>query len=407
MGFQNKIKACFSLLFCVFSIISYSQSSNFKVAIDAGHGGKDFGAVYNGHIEKNIALGVALKVGKILESTPGVDVLYTRSTDVFIELVERANIANRADANIFVSIHCNANKNAAASGTETYVMGMTKSASALEAARRENSVITLEKDYKEKYQGYDPNQPESKILIDLTVETYLENSIELAGKVQDQFTDKLGKKSRGVKQAPYMVLHKAYMPRILIEMGFISNPDDGAFLDSEEGQHQIARAIADAVISYKKEYYGSGIDTDGGIKPSERVPKEIPAAQPDPDTVVTKPVAKAPTTTTPVKTAPAKQPEPKVETPEVAGNVVFKVQLAVSSNKLELTPANFNGLSAISVLMAGNMYKYMYGQTGDYYEAKRLQGEARSKGYSSAFVVAFVDGKKSTVDEALKALNKR
>jgi N-acetylmuramoyl-L-alanine amidase len=406
MGLPNKIKACFFLLFCAISFSSYSQSSKFKVAIDAGHGGKDFGAVYNGHIEKNISLAVALKVGKILEGTSGVDVIYTRKTDVFIELIERANIANRADANIFVSIHCNANKNAAASGTETYVMGMTKSASNLEAARRENSVITLEKDYKEKYEGYDPNDPGSKIGIEIITEQYLENSIELAGKVQDQFTDKLGKKSRGVKQAPYMVLHKAYMPRILIEMGFISNPEDGNFLDSEEGQEQIARAIADAVISYKKEYYGSGLIDDDGMKPSDRVPKEVPVPKPDPDTVVTKPVAKTPITTTPIKTPPVKLPDPKPETP-AAGNVIFKVQLAVSSNKLELTPANFNGLGAISVIMAGNMYKYMYGQTGDYDEARRLQGEAKSKGYSSAFVVAFVDGKKSTVDEALKALNKR
>lgn len=399
MGLPNKIKACFFFLFCAISFTSYAQSSRFKVALDAGHGGKDFGAVYNGHIEKNIALAVTLKVGKILEGTSGIDVMYTRKTDVFIELIERANIANRADANIFVSIHCNANKNSAASGTETYVMGMTKSASNLEAARRENSVITLEKDYKEKYEGYDPNDPESKIGIEIITEQYLENSIELAGRVQDQFTDKLGKKSRGVKQAPYMVLHKAYMPRILIEMGFISNPEDGAFLDSEEGQNQIARAIADAVISYKKEYYGSGTVDDEGPKPSDRVPKEAPAPKPDPDTVVTKPIAKTPTVTTPVR-----QPEIKPEPVADSGSVVFKVQLAVSSNKLELTPANFNGLGAISVLMAGNMYKYMYGQTSDYAEAKRLQGEAKAKGYSSAFLVAFRDGKKITIDEAL---NKR
>jgi N-acetylmuramoyl-L-alanine amidase len=400
MGLSNKIKIYFPVLFCAISLTAFSQSSNFKVALDAGHGGKDFGAVYNGHIEKNIALGVTLKVGKILEDISGVEVLYTRKTDVFIELIERANIANRADANIFVSIHCNANKNAAASGTESYVMGLTKSASNLEAARRENSVITLEKDYKEKYQGYNPNDPESEISIEVVTDAYLENSIELAGKVQDQFTDKLGKKSRGVKQAPYMVLHKAYMPRILIEMGFISNPEDGAFLDSEEGQQQIARAIADAVISYKKEYYGSGVADD--VKPSDRVPKQAPVPTPDPDTVVTKPITK-----TPVTTPPVKQPDPKPEAPATVGNVIFKVQLAVSSTKLELTPANFNGLGTLSMIMAGNMYKYMYGQTGDYSEAKKLQGEAKSKGYSSAFVVAFQDGKKITVDEALKALNKR
>lgn len=403
MGLRNKITAILLLLFCVVSFSSFSQSNRFKVAIDAGHGGKDFGACYNGHIEKNISLGVALKVGKLLENTPGYDVIYTRKTDVFIELVERANIANRADANIFVSIHCNANKNSAAAGTETYVMGTTKNASNLEVAKMENAVITLEKDYKQKYQGYDPKDPTSLAVVSMVQEEFIENSITLAGKVQDQFTDKLNKKSRGVKQAPYMVLHKAYMPRILIEMGFISNPEDGAFLDSEEGQNQIARAIADAVISYKKEYFGAGAgDGDTGIKPSDRVSKEPPVQTPDPDTVVTKPIAKTPTTTTtPVRTIPEK-PEIKPEPVAPASNVVFKVQLAVSSNKMDLTPANFNGLGAISVIMAGNLYKYMYGQTSDYNEARRLQGEAKSKGYGSAFVVAFIDGKKATIDEALK-----
>jgi N-acetylmuramoyl-L-alanine amidase len=398
MGLSNKIFANFLILFCAISFSSYSQSTRFKVALDAGHGAKDFGAVYNGHIEKNISLAVVLKVGKILESTPGFEIVYTRKTDVFIDLVERANIANRADANIFVSIHCNANKNAAASGTETYVMGMTKNASNLEAARRENSVITLEKDYKQKYEGYDPNSPESKIGIEITQELYLENSIELAGKVQDQFTDKLYKKSRGVKQAPYMVLHKAYMPRILIEMGFISNPDDGNYLDSEEGQNQTAKAIADAIISYKKEYYGSGAaDNDTGIKPSQRVEPTVASNSPDSDTIVPdKPVVK-----TPVK-QPVTSPEVKAPETEVASGVTFKVQLAVSSTKLDLVPANFNGLSSVSVMMANNLYKYMYGQTNDYDDARRLLTEAKAKGYQSAFVIAFKDGKKITVQEALK-----
>jgi N-acetylmuramoyl-L-alanine amidase len=357
-------------------------------------------AVYNGHIEKNISLAVALKVGRMLEGTSGFDVIYTRKTDVFIDLVERANIANRADANIFVSIHCNANKNAAASGTETYVMGMTKNASNLEAAKRENSVITLEKDYKEKYEGYDPNSPESMVGIVINVENNLENSIMLAGKVQDLFVDNLNKKSRGVKQAPYMVLHKAYMPRILIEMGFISNPDDGIFLDSEDGQEKIARAIADAIISYKKEYYGSGAaDNDAGLKPSQKV-VEQPVRSSEPDTILPEMPAKQ----TQVKTPVTKVPEIKTpETPAVVSGVVFKVQLAVSSTRLELVPANFNGLGSISMLTANNLYKYMYGETSDYNDAKRLLQEAKGKGYGSAFLIAFRDGKKITIQEAINS----
>ena len=223
------------------SSLSYGQTGNFIVTLDAGHGGHDFGAVYGGHVEKNIALAVVLKVGKLLEAHPKIDVIYTKKTDIFVDLVERANIANRANANIFVSIHCNANRNTAAYGTETYVMGMNKIASNLEAAKKENSVITLEKDYKTKYEGFDPNSPETMIGMTLMQEEYLENSISLASKIENEFAA-LDKKVRGggEKQAPFMVLHKAYMPRVLVEMGFISNPAEGKILDSEAGQNEIA-----------------------------------------------------------------------------------------------------------------------------------------------------------------------
>ncbi|MFB0910540.1 MAG: N-acetylmuramoyl-L-alanine amidase, partial [Flavobacterium sp.] len=239
----NKMKVVFIIFLITSSFVTYGQSTNFKVTLDAGHGGHDFGAVYNGHVEKNIALAVVLKVGKLLEANPKVDVIYTKKTDIFVDLVERANIANRANAHIFVSIHCNANRNTAADGTETYVMGMNKIASNLEAAKKENSVITLEKDYKRKYEGFDPNSPETMIGMTLMQEEYLDNSISLASKIENSF-EGLNKRIRGggVKQAPFMVLHKAYMPRVLVEMGFISNYAEGNLLDSESGQNEIANA---------------------------------------------------------------------------------------------------------------------------------------------------------------------
>lgn len=374
----NKIKIAFTFLMVIMSIESYSQSNNFKVALDAGHGAHDFGAVYSGRIEKNIALAIVLKVGKILESYPKMDVIYTRKTDVFIDLIERANIANRADASIFVSIHCNANKNTAADGTETYVMGMNKIASNLEAAKKENSVITLEKDYKQKYEGFDPNSPETMIGMTLMQEEYLENSISLASKVEEAF-GKLGKKLRhgGVKQAPFMVLHKAYMPRVLIETGFVSNTVEGELLNSEEGQNEIAKAIADAIISYKNEYFG-----DGGTETFEEKPSKIiieNKIKPNDSSEINTPIIKK----------------------DTLGSI-YKVQLSASKKKIALESKNFKGLKNVSMIFEDQIYKYYFGETSNYVEAKNQLMEAKSKGYDSAFLIAYKNGKKISIQEAIK-----
>lgn len=386
MHITFKIKILVTFFLTVVSFSAYSQTDVFKVTLDAGHGAHDFGAVYNGHVEKNIALAVVLKVGRILEATPKTDVIYTRKTDVFIDLVERANIANRADANIFVSIHCNANRNTAGFGTETYVMGMTKVASNLEAAKKENSVITLEKDYKQKYEGFDPNSPETMIGMTLMQEEYLDNSISLASKVEDQF-GALGKKIRGggVKQAPYMVLHKAYMPRVLIEMGFISNFEEGNLLDSEEGQNDIAKAIASAIISYKNEYYGNGEPETFDVKPSQKI--------------IDKPIIDSSSLVKPK----ANSYELKTTTQATNNSApLFKVQLSASINKVELQPKNFKGLKNISVAYENRVYKYMYGETADYEEAKKQLQEAKQKGFNYAFLIAFKNGEKISIQEATK-----
>jgi N-acetylmuramoyl-L-alanine amidase len=388
MHITNKIKVFFTFFLTTLFFCSYSQSSRFKVTLDAGHGAHDFGAVYSGRIEKNIALAVVLKVGKILESTPKVDVIYTRKTDVFIDLIERADIANRADANIFVSIHCNANKNTAADGTETYVMGMNKIASNLEAAKKENSVITLEKDYKQKYEGFDPNSPETMIGMTLMQEEYLDNSISLASKIEDSFGS-IGKKIRqgGVKQAPFMVLHKAYMPRVLIEMGFVSNPIEGNKLNSEEGQDEVAKAIADAIISYRNEYFGNGEAETVDVKPLQKTLDKTIKDTSNP--VKPKPI---------LNSTELKNTDLKKET----SGVVYKVQLSASIKKLALEPKNFKGLNSISMSFDNRVYKYMYGETSDYDVAKKELQLAKNKGFDSAFLIAFKDGEKITIQEALK-----
>jgi len=383
----NALKVLFFLSFLI-SSLSYGQSSNFRVTLDAGHGGHDFGAVYNGHVEKNIALAVVLKVGRLLEANSKVDVIYTKKTDIFVDLVERANIANRANAHIFVSIHCNANRNTAADGTETYVMGMNKIASNLEAAKKENSVITLEKDYKRKYEGFDPNSPETMIGMTLMQEEYLDNSISLASKIENEF-ERLGKRIRGggVKQAPFMVLHKAYMPRVLIEMGFISNYAEGNRLDSEEGQNEIAGAIANAIIGYKNEYYGTGGAETPEVRPSQ---KNVESTVAD--------------NGTPVKTKSGTEAidNKKVASKQDSAKVLFKVQISASSRKMDLQPRNFKGLKNISMDYENNVYKYMYGETPDYDESRNLLEEAKAKGYNSAFLIAFKNGKKISIQEAIK-----
>ena len=386
MNIKNKIKVLSIIGLVAFSISGNCQSKNFKITLDAGHGGHDFGAVYNGHIEKNIALGIVLKVGKILEDQPNFEVNYTRQTDVFIGLVERANIANRVDANIFVSIHCNANKNTVADGTETYVMGMTKNASSLAVAKNENEVVTLEKDYKQKYNGYDPSSPETLIGLTLMQEDYLNNSISLAAKVEDEFSG-IGKKIRGggVKQAPYMVLHKAYMPRVLIETGFVSNPVEGAILDSEEGQNNIANAIAQAIISYKKEYFGNGDGYSEENRPSKKIVEKIATVAP------------------PSKKESTKEEEALKETKiENEIGVVFKVQISASTKKMDLEPSNFKNLKNIDIENTGSIYKYFYEQTSDYEQAKKFLAEAKSKGYNSAFIIAFKNRKSIPLKDAIK-----
>jgi N-acetylmuramoyl-L-alanine amidase len=371
--------------FIAFCTASFAQdNSKFRVVLDPGHGGKDYGAIYHDYVEKNIVLNIALKVGKILERESSVDVIFTRKTDVFIELDERPNIANRAKANVFVSIHCNGEAKKTAFGTETFVIGSTKSASNLEVAKKENDVIHLEKD-KVKYDGFNPDSPESLIGIAVQQEAYRDQSIDLASRVEEIFTEDLKRKKRGVKQAPFWVLHKTAMPSILIELGFISYKSEGEYLTSDAGQDELAESIAKAILGYKKEYFiggGSSNDYKAPVVIREKEVKEVK----------TKTVEKPDTIATPKAVAAA----------SVTKGVIFKVQIAASGKTLELVPSNFNGLKNISKDASSSVIKYYYGETTEYDEAKKLLAEAKSKSYSSAFIVPFKDGKRIKIEEALK-----
>lgn len=346
------------IFFIGFLLPKTSHAQNkFEVVLDAGHGGKDSGTTGgNGYLEKDIALEIVLEVGDILEEHDDVKIIYTRKKDVFLELMERANIANNADADLFVSVHCNANRSSQPYGAETYVLGLHRNKDNLEVAMRENSVIYLEEDYEVTYGGFDPNSAESYIGMTLMQEEYLDQSILLASLVQDNFTQELKRKNRGVKQAGFLVIRETYMPRVLIETGFLSNDKEGRYLNSDKGQEEIAEAIANAILEYKKALDLDLMEVSGDVSNETKI----------------------------------------------YDGIEFKVQLAASSRKLEPAPYNFKGLKNVERTKEGKYYKYYYGSTSDYLEIQELHRKAQSAGYKTSYVVAFRDGEKITVSEALK-----
>ena len=356
--------------------ISFSQSNTkFTVILDAGHGGKDPGNSYHGFVEKEIALKTALKLEKFLIKE-NIKVIHTRKTDVFIELADRPKKANSSHANLFISIHCNSVKNPVPFGTETFVMGLTRSKGNLEIAKQENSVILLEKNYKETYKGFDPKNPETLIGLKMMQEDYLDRSIVLASKIESNFKNDLKRKSRGIKQTPLWVLDAASMPSVLIELGFLSNREEGTYLNTNSGQEAMAKAIAAAIIDYKKEYFGSSSYTD--TKKND----EIKSVK---------------TNTDSANFSKSKKSVNKNV------DVVFKVQFAAGNQKIPLKSSNFKGLSNVEVRTSnGTFFKYSYGKTSNFAEAKKDLGMVKSKGYSSAYIIAFKDGKNIPVKEALK-----
>jgi len=367
---QTKRKYIIVLLILTFitSLTSFSalnaQDDKFVVVLDAGHGGGDSGNIGNGHSEKNIALKIALEVGKTLEKNNNIKVIYTRKKDVFVELYERANIANKADADLFVSIHCNAHSSQAY-GTETFVLGEKNTGRNFEVAKRENEVIFLEDNYKENYAGFDPSSPESTIAIGIEQEVYVEQSIVLARKIENNFIGKAKRKSRGLKQASLLVIRNTYMPSVLVEVGFLTNKKEGAYLNTKSGQSKMATSIKDAILEYKKE-----IDQNVGSSIIGTDTETIEALE---------------------------------DIPLVYEGVTFKVQIAASSKALEPKSYNFKGLSDISRTQSGSIYKYFSGSTSDLNAIKKSQDLAKSKGFPDAFVVAYKNGKQISVADAVKS----
>ena len=352
-------------LFVSFSVIKNDTQKPFIVVLDAGHGGKDSGNIGNGFVEKDIVLDVTLQIGKILEKAPGIKVVYTRKTDVLIDLYRRGPIANEVDADIFVSIHCDAFTNQAY-GVGTFVMGVDKSGKNLNTAKKENEVIFLEDNYEERYAGFDPNRPESLIGLTLMQEEYLDQSITLAGLIQSNIVNNLKRKDRSVRSAPFWVLHSSYMPSVLVELGFLTNNKEGPYVNSKKGRRELATQVANGILMYKKNIALGTSNAQNPVITQDEVDAAI-----------------------------------KVSQEKIYEDLTFKVQLAAGSKKIATKAYNFKGLKNVAREKFGTLYKYFYGSTSNYTEIQLLKTFAQEKGYSSAYVVAFKDGQKVKLSEVL------
>lgn len=349
-----------TLLIVGFVVFTHAQKKNekFVLVLDAGHGGKDIGTRGVLKNEKEIALSITLKLGNLIKNyfKDDVKLIYTRTSDRFIKLSERANIANRNHADLFVSIHCNAAPRKSAKGTETFVLGTEKKRSDVnfDVVKRENSVILLEDDYKETYEGFDPKSPESVIGLTLMQNVHLENSLRFAKSVEDYFVNKDKRFSRGVKQHGFLVLVRTATPSVLIETGFISNKEEGKYLSTKKGQDATAESIFLAFVDYKKEW-----DIKRGIYKEEKEKKQKPKPKPVP------------------------KPEKAVE------GKVFKIQFLTSKREYRRNAIQLKGLSPIEIIKDKGFYKYFYGKTSYISKRDEMLRKVRMSGFPDAFVVEY------------------
>ena len=408
------------IILCIVPLCASAVNKQFTLVIDPGHGGNDAGAMGAISKEKNINLKVALAFGRLVEENcPDVKLVYTRKTDVFIPLHERANIANRNKANLFISIHTNAlPKGRISRGLETYTLGMHRAGDNFDVAKRENAVILYEKDYKEKYEGFNPNSSESYIMFEFLQDKNMANSVELAKFVQKRTCASAQRQNKGVKQAGFLVLRETSMPSCLIELGFISTPDEERFLNSDSGVKSLAFGIFQAFCEYRAKYDKSVTvpfkatqyedfaakskdkDSDAGkARKTEEAPKPVPVddsrtrmmdgQQPDeasvhPDNVKT-------------QQADGEKQKPK----DNYTAPVFKVQIVASDVQLKKSSPQLKGMADVQCYQENGMYKYTVGESENPNEILRLRKTLLDK-FPQAFVIAFRDGTKMNVNEAIR-----
>ncbi|MFR0676612.1 N-acetylmuramoyl-L-alanine amidase family protein [Dysgonomonas mossii] len=387
---MNKV---LSLLFLLFiANVTYAIGSRFVVVIDAGHGGKDTGATRGGYKEKDINLGVVLALGQLIERNhKDVKVVYTRKSDVFVDLDKRADIANKAKANLFISVHTNstAAKSTSVSGADTYILGLARSEENLQVAKRENSVILLEYNYKTKYEGFDPNSPESYIIFEFMTNTFMEQSLQFASFVQSDFRSVAKRVDRGVRQAGFLVLRKTSAPSVLIELGFINNQSEAQFLSTKSGQQSMARAIYSGFRKYKRDFDKK----QGKLVVESTEVEDISFDDVEEETIAVKNdqnegrISQV-SVSEKVRNNTASSNK-KIEKDQIE----YRVQFLVSPRKLSGNSPALKGLSPVSFYKDGSVYRYTYGSTTNLNEITKIQNQVRLK-FKDAFVIRMKNGKR-------------
>ena len=394
------------------TMTSFAANRNFTLVIDAGHGGHDAGARGAISMEKNINLSVALQFGRYVEKyMPEVRVIYTRKTDKFVSLIERANIANRANADLFISVHTNAlPAGKIARGFETYTLGMHRAKDNLDVAMRENSVISMEKDYKQTYQGFDPKSSESYIIFEFIQGKNMERSVELARMIQRKVCDNANRPDKGVHQAGFLVLRETSMPSCLIELGFITTPDEERILNNSDRVNEIAKSIYDGFAQYRNKYdkrvtvpyrpLQSGDVEELKEQESQHQvePQRKNEAQKKVE-VLKK--TKALKRTEPQKKAEVQKRVVAQKKPEPKDAPVFKLQIFVSDRILRKGDAHFKGETDYESFREGNLVKYTMGASSNYNEIYRLRKSLQEK-FPEAFIIAFKNGQKYDVNQAIR-----
>jgi len=429
----------FLILLLTFTV--NAQDSKFTVVIDAGHGGHDSGAKGSFLLEKDVNLAVSLDLGSLIERNfKDVKVIFTRKTDKFLPLPDRADVANNNHADLFICIHSNASPSSAAYGAETYTLGLAKTKANLDVAMRENSVILLEEDYKTKYKGFDPNSVDSYIMFELMQDKYIDRSLEFSTVVQKQFVNYCRRSDRGVRQAGFWVLHRSACPSVLVELGFVSNPAEERYLSSETGQKEMATAIYNAFVEYKRAHDKKTVrqnstnsfrepkqiepqtpdvivDPIPTVSVSEKNPQENNSKQPIADssrkTIIDS--LKKPAIDTLSKASKKKQSkalsEKLVSTQSMPVEItidenslkqvpVYKVQLFASKKPVKSNAPDFKGVKNIDSFVENGYNKYTVGAETDYQKIESIRKQVLAK-FPEAFIIAFMGDKKINAKEAL------